>query len=69
MDKQWGTFSKKLSKKIVADKRKFLNKFAKLNHIRNAVMHPIKDQSLTEVDFEFVYGFWREIISQDEKKN
>lgn len=61
LDKQWNIFEKVLPKNILKDKKGFLNKLVKLNHIRNCIMHPIKGHDLTEDDFVFVREFSKNI--------
>jgi predicted transcriptional regulator len=61
IDKRWGLFTNVLPKNVVKNKQEFLSKFVKLNHIRNKVMHPIKELLITEEDFEFVRNFYSTI--------
>jgi hypothetical protein len=53
-----------LPKGAADDKSRFLDKIIKLNHIRNGVMHPVKNIEFTEKDFKFVQDFAM-MIQQD----
>lgn len=66
INKQWKIFSKYLPKKIVKDKHVFLCKLAKLNQIRNRVMHPVRGD-LDEKDFVFIREF-REYLELEKWK-
>jgi len=57
LDKQWKIFSKVLPRKLSSDKKKLLSGLVKLNQIRNAVMHPVRDITPTDKDFAFVREF------------
>lgn len=54
LDKSWGVLSKFLPKRLVSDKKELLERITRLNRIRNAVMHPVRNDSFSEDDFEFV---------------
>jgi DNA-binding Lrp family transcriptional regulator len=64
LDKQWSLFAGYLPKPIAKDRKKFLDSFSKLNHIRNGVMHPIKHINLTEEDFKLAREFYEAIQLQ-----
>ena len=57
LDNNWGVFKKKLPNKIEGQKGKFLSQVRKLNQIRNAVMHPVKDREWTTEDLNFTREF------------
>lgn len=54
LDKNWNVFLELLPKKLVSNKQDLLSRLAKLNRIRNNVMHPVRGTSPTEDDFLFV---------------
>lgn len=54
LDKQWTVLAPRLPKKIQSDKKEFLEALKRLNGIRNAVMHPVRNDRFTDDDFEFV---------------
>ena len=52
----WGLFSKRLPQAVNEVKKaqeQFLNELARLNTLRNQVMHPVRNALPTESDFEF----------------
>lgn len=51
--KNWSVFREVLPKGYAANKRALTDDFARLNRIRNAVMHPVKRRRWSEDDFEF----------------
>ena len=57
LDKQWVLFANALPKQATQSKKRLLTELVRLNHIRNSVMHPVKDVLLTEEDFSFVRDF------------
>jgi predicted transcriptional regulator len=61
LDKRWEVFSKTLSKKVSSNKKALLEGLARLNQIRNSVMHPVRGTRLTEEDFAFVRRFQEDI--------
>jgi hypothetical protein len=61
IEHNWQYLSKYFPK-FASDKKELSHLFAKLNRIRNGVMHPVKGISITEDDFELVYEFHREVI-------
>jgi len=65
LEKQWGGFENYLPKLVVKQKKDFLSELGRLNHIRNAVMHPVKGLPLTENDFQFVRKFLETICSDN----
>jgi hypothetical protein len=52
--KGWDLFSKLPPPGPASDRRRFLSGFARLNYLRNCVMHPAKGATPDEVDFRFV---------------
>lgn len=54
-DKKWSIISNYMPKRLVSEKRELLDRLLKLNRIRNAVMHPVKQVQFTEDEFEFVH--------------
>ena len=57
MRRQWKTFRKTLPSRLSSSRKKLLSRLARMNSIRNAVMHPAKGVRLTERDFAFVREF------------
>jgi predicted transcriptional regulator len=55
LDRGWPVLSKHLPAPVTANKKDLLDRLLRLNRIRNAVMHPVRGETLTEEDFEFVY--------------
>jgi len=56
-DARWQLFSKTLPRGPAAERRQFLSGLARLNSIRNRVMHPAKHLAPEEEDFRFVREF------------
>ncbi|MGA3192536.1 MAG: helix-turn-helix domain-containing protein [Candidatus Bathyarchaeia archaeon] len=54
LENQWGIFRETLPKRLASNRREMVQRLEKLNHIRNSVMHPIKDIQLTDKEFTFV---------------
>jgi hypothetical protein len=54
LDRNWGDFQKVVPSAVAHDKNGLLSRLVRLNHVRNRVMHPIKQQLPTEDDFAFV---------------
>jgi hypothetical protein len=54
IDKQWKVFEKVLPKEFSSKKKLLMERFDRLNAIRNGVMHPIKPIEITQEDFTFV---------------
>lgn len=63
VDKKWAIFKTALPTKISQDKRELMDKFDRLNRIRNDIMHPVKLLTPNEDDFSFVIGLF-EILNQ-----
>jgi hypothetical protein len=61
IDTRWKLFSDIFPPDIRNDKKEYLNKFIKLNIIRNYIMHPIKGFPSNDEDFEFLKGFLEEL--------
>jgi hypothetical protein len=59
IESQWNLFSTVLSTSHAANRRAFLDDLARLNRIRNKVMHPVRGALPSEEDFDFVRGFER----------
>jgi hypothetical protein len=57
LDKQWGIFCKLLPASFAGDKPKFLSELARLNAVRNRIMHPVRGYRPTRQDFDFVKNF------------
>lgn len=55
LDRGWPVLSKHLPEAVTANKKDLLDRLLRLNRIRNAVMHPVRGENLTEEEFEFVY--------------
>lgn len=54
LSENWTELAEKLPEEVVRDRKEFLSKLDKLNGIRNAVMHPIKELPVSDEMFEFV---------------
>lgn len=63
IDKNWKIFITKLPEKFIRNKQDLLSDLKKLNTIRNAVMHPVKDKTWDENDFIFVVNILNELIN------
>lgn len=61
LDKQWSVLGPQLPKRLQSDKRDFLDRLKRLNGIRNAVMHPVRNDRFTDEDFEFVRQLERDL--------
>ena len=62
--KKWALFKNNVPARYTSNRKQLESDFARLNRIRNAVMHPVKDRNWTEEDFEFVrevFGLFKEI--------
>jgi hypothetical protein len=57
LNKQWAIFSQRLPDAVVKEKSKLLSNLGRLNRIRNSIMHPVKQLTITEDDFLFVREF------------
>jgi len=55
LDRGWPVLSKHLPSAVSSNKKELLDRLLRLNRIRNAVMHPVRGENLTEEEFEFVY--------------
>jgi len=64
-DREWPVLSRTLPGQIRADKPEFLASLARLNRIRNVVMHPVKGILLEEDDFDFVRGLRRQLLQAE----
>jgi hypothetical protein len=54
LDKRWPVLSKYMPSYLLNGKKDLLERLLRLNRIRNAVMHPVRNTVLTEDEFEFV---------------
>jgi hypothetical protein len=57
LDKRWPILGKYLPKSLLNQKKDLLEWLLRLNRIRNAVMHPVRNTVISEDDFEFVRDF------------
>ncbi len=57
LEKHWNVISKVLPRNVSSDRKKLLSGLAKLNQIRNFVMHPVRGKKPTDEDFAFVREF------------
>lgn len=53
IEKNWQIFHFRLPAEIASNKKALFEQFNRLNAIRNAVMHPVKGEQLSENDFIF----------------
>jgi hypothetical protein len=61
LDKRWPVLGKYLPKSLLNQKKDVLERLLRLNRIRNAVMHPVRNTVISEDDFEFVRDFERQL--------
>jgi hypothetical protein len=54
IDRNWNLFVALLPKHYASSKKTLESELARLNRIRNSVMHPVKGKKWSEADFEFV---------------
>ncbi len=59
IDQNWNLFLNRLPSEIAQDKRQLLRDFARLDSLRNTVMHPVKGKAWGRDDFEFVWKWHR----------
>ena len=57
IDKNWAFFVPKLPKQWASNRKGLISDLARLNQLRNAVMHPVKNKRWSEKDFDFVGSF------------
>jgi hypothetical protein len=57
LDKRWSILARYLPKSLLNQKKDLLERLLRLNRIRNAVMHPVRNTVISEDDFEFVRDF------------
>lgn len=67
LDGDWGKFMVKLWKDVKHNKPSFISNLVRLNSIRNSVMHPSRNDILSEEDFEFIRNLKETLIPT--KKN
>lgn len=67
LDKQWEMFISKFGKEVRDKKKLFMSNLVKLNSIRNSVMHPSRNDIISEEDFEFIRNFKETLMPS--KKN
>lgn len=60
-DKRWPVLTKYMPSHLLNSKKELLERLRRLNRIRNAVMHPVRNSVLTENDFEFVRDLDRDL--------
>lgn len=63
LDKRWPVLSKYMPKALLNEKKDLLERLLRLNRIRNAVMHPVRNTVISEDDFEFVRDFERQLAA------
>lgn len=61
LDKRWPVLSKYVPKSLLNQKKDVLERLLRLNRIRNAVMHPVRNTVISEDDFEFVRDFEKDL--------
>jgi len=61
LDKRWPVLSKYMPKALLNQKKDVLERLLRLNRIRNAVMHPVRNTVISEDDFEFVRDFEKDL--------
>ena len=61
LDKRWPILSKYMPKSLLNQKKDVLERLLRLNRIRNAVMHPVRNTVISEDDFEFVRDFEKDL--------
>jgi hypothetical protein len=59
IDHHWRLFSERLPPQLAHDKKRLSHDFARLNSLRNAVMHPVKGKSWGREEFAFVRHWHR----------
>lgn len=59
ISKNWNCFERAVPRKYRSNRKQLGSDLVRLNGIRNAVMHPVKERKWTEDDFEFVRGLSR----------
>lgn len=62
LEKKWEILRVKFKKEIKNNKPIFISDLVKLNAIRNSVMHPSRNERITEGDFEFVRSFRKNLL-------
>jgi hypothetical protein len=63
IDRNWKIFQPRLPSQLANDKKRLLREFARLNSLRNAVMHPVKGLKWEREDFEFVREWHRHFVA------
>jgi hypothetical protein len=61
LDKRWPVLSKFMPKHLLNGKKDLLERLLRLNRVRNAVMHPVRNTVLSEEEFEFVRDLERDL--------
>jgi hypothetical protein len=54
ISKNWGLFQNLLPRNYAANHKELESDFARLNRIRNDVMHPVKNKKYSKDDIQFV---------------
>lgn len=62
IDQSWNLFRTRLPSELAQDKKRLLREFARLNSLRNGVMHPVKGKTWGREDFEFVWKWHRYFV-------
>jgi hypothetical protein len=68
IDQNWRLFSAHLPSEFANDKKRLFQEFARLNTLRNAVMHPVKGKSWGREEFTFVRDWHRYFASSKNKR-
>lgn len=58
ISKNWPLFQGEIPEKYRPNRKQLESDLARLNRIRNSVMHPVKDRKWSEDDFVFVRQMW-----------
>ncbi|WP_339907178.1 hypothetical protein [Symmachiella dynata] len=61
----WNALSNKLPDRCTKSKTALDSEFSRLNRIRNAVMHPVKQRKWSEDDFQFVRNFREQLLTSE----
>lgn len=64
IDRKWNVIAKALPDNLQGDKPDFLKRLLRLNNIRKKIMHPVRGESPSEDDFDFLRSL-REDIARE----
>lgn len=64
IERNWNLFRSRLPSELAQDRKQLLRDFARLNSLRNAVMHPVKGKTWGRDDFEFVWKWHRSLATR-----